>query len=212
MNYKGNPDLEPEKSWTAETGIDLFYDYLTASVGYFYTHFRDKIEMKSDFMSGVVTWENTGRARLEGIEANLSLDIGKIINLKYRIKPYGNIVYILTRKDEDTEETLKYVEKISANWGIYIGSQKDFSIDWNFAYHGNQWIDDWESGWPAPVIKKGGFVISNLTISKKVLNLNKLGAISLRGEIRNLFNKDYSYVKGYPMPGRSIYVGIKYEY
>ena len=30
--------------------------------------------------------------------------------------------------------------------------------------------------------------------------------------INNLFDKEYEYVKGYPMPGRNFYVGIRYNY
>ena len=94
--------------------------------------------------------------------------------------------------------------------------KKDFSANLNFAYTGRKDVDDWESAgpptWVAPVIGEGGFTVANLTISKKVLKFEKYGGLTLRGEVRNLLDKDYHYVKGYPMPGRSFFLGLRYDY
>ncbi len=212
MHYKGNPNLDPEKSWTAEGGVDVSYPFMYASVGYFYTHFKDKIETKSDYVNWVVTYENHGKANISGIEGNLSFNIGRVLNIDYKIKPYGNIVYILDRKDEETNDDLKYIERVTASYGIYVSDNKGLWSDLNFEYHGNQWIDDWESGWPAPVIKKGGFTVANFSIGKKLKDFGRIGSLSIKGEIRNLLNKDYSFVKGYPMPGRSFYIGLRYDF
>jgi len=54
--------------------------------------------------------------------------------------------------------------------------------------------------------------VANLTVGKKLTDIGKFGSLSIKGEIRNLLDKDYSFVKGYPMPGRSFYIGIRYEY
>jgi vitamin B12 transporter len=54
--------------------------------------------------------------------------------------------------------------------------------------------------------------VADLTIQKRVLDFNSYGDLSLRGEVRNLFDKDYSYVKGYPMPGRSFVLGMEYSF
>ncbi len=209
--YKGNPDLDPEKSWTAEGGLDFYNDFVEASLTYFYTHFKDKIVSKSS--GGVSTWENKGEAKIDGIEFSLSCDFGKILNLKYEIKPYGNVVYLFSRKDEEDDKDLKYVNKMNASWGITVSDRDSLNANLNFSYNGNQWIDDYESGvYPVPVIKKGGFVVANFTISKRLLKMGDYGKLTLRGEVKNLFDRNYSYVKGYPMPGRSFYLGLRYDY
>jgi vitamin B12 transporter len=82
----------------------------------------------------------------------------------------------------------------------------------NFAYTGKQWITDYESGWPYQVIEKGSFTLANFTVSKKIINSKRYGGITIRGEIQNLFDKDYEYVQGYPMPGISFYLGLRYDY
>ncbi len=153
-HYRGNPDLDPERSWTAEGGVDTSFEFLDASFGYFYTYFKDKIETKSDYINGVVTYENHGQAKIQGIEGSLALYIGKMFDLPFQIKPYGNITYLLERKDEETDKDLKYTERMSASYGIYVSDRKGFWSNLNFEYHGSQFVDDWESGWPAPVIKK----------------------------------------------------------
>jgi vitamin B12 transporter len=62
------------------------------------------------------------------------------------------------------------------------------------------------------VVEKGGFTVTDLTMSKKIVDTEKYGDITLRGEIRNLLDKEYSYVKGYPMPGRTFQLGIRYDF
>jgi len=49
-------------------------------------------------------------------------------------------------------------------------------------------------------------------VSKRVFRSEKIGAFTLRGEARNLFDEDYAYVQGYPMPGRSFFVGLDWAY
>ena len=72
---------------------------------------------------------------------------------------------------------------------------------------------DFESGnWPAPVIEKGGFTVASLTVSKKILDFEKFGNVTLKGEIKNLLDREYEYVQGYPMPGRSFFIGLRYDY
>jgi len=208
-HYRGNSDLDPERSWTAEGGVDASFEYLDTSLGYFYTHFKDKIESKD--VNQVTTYENHGEAKIQGLEANLSFNIGKFFDLPYKIKPYGNIVYLFDRKDEETNHDLKDTERLTASYGLYVSDKKGFWSNLNFEYHGNKWIKDYESGRSA-VIKKGGFTVANLTVGKKLTDIGRFGSLSIKGEIRNLLDKDYSFVKGYPMPGRSFYIGIRYEY
>jgi len=53
---------------------------------------------------------------------------------------------------------------------------------------------------------------ADLNISKNIMNFKKYGKITLKGSIKNLFNKNYEYVQGYPMPGRSFFPGARYDF
>ncbi len=214
-HYLGNPDLSPESSRTYEGGIDIFYGPFESSFTYFYTDFDDKIESVSK-PGWIQTWENIGSATIHGLEGKASCDIAKLFGWNFELKPYASFVYLPEYENHETDEDLKYVSDINASYGITLSGIYGLSANLNFSYTGRQKIDDWENvgppTWTAPVIDKGGFTVADFTISKELLDTRKYGNVILRGEVQNLLDKNYSYVKGYPMPGRSIYVGLKYVY
>ena len=211
-HYVGNPNLDPETSTTYEGGIDFSLGAFDSSFTFFHTDFDDKIEAVSR-PNWVKTWENKEGATLEGIEAELSLDIAKLQGWNFGLKPYFSIVYLTKYEDDKTDDDLKYVAESTLSYGITLSDLYGFNAKFNFSYMGKQDVDDWESGlWPVPVVEKGGFTVADLSISKVAIKTERYGSLTLKGEVRNLLDKDYSYVEGYPMPGRSIYVGLKYIY
>lgn len=212
MRYTGNPDLDPEESKTYEGGLDFSYASFNSALTYFYTDFEDKIEAVSK-PGGISTWENVGKATVQGLEGDFSCDIGTLFEWKFEVKPYVSFVYLTEYEDRETGKDLKYTSDLHVSYGITISDLKGFSANLNFAYTGEQSVDDWESGlWPAPVVEEGGFTVANFTISKKILDYEKYGGLTLIGEIQNLLDKDYKYAKGYPMPGRSFFLGLRYDF
>jgi Outer membrane cobalamin receptor protein len=49
-------------------------------------------------------------------------------------------------------------------------------------------------------------------MTKTIHNWEDIGTLSVKGEVRNMFDEDYETIYAYPMPGRSFYVGLQYEY
>lgn len=210
-HYVGNPDLKPESSKTYEAGVDYDSELLSASISYFFTDFEDKIE--STFVAGNSTWENVGKAEISGIEGQFSCDLGIALGWKYEVKPYINFVYLTRYRDKENHEDLKYINDWNASYGLTVSDLDGFSSRLNFSYTGNQTVDDWEAGgWPPPEIKMGGFTVADLAVSKRILDYDQYGAFTLTGEITNLFDKNYAYVKGYPMPSRSFFMRLTYNY
>ncbi|MBW2010563.1 MAG: TonB-dependent receptor [Deltaproteobacteria bacterium] len=211
-HYIGNPDLDPETSKTYEGGIDFSYAFFNSSLTYFYTDFEEKIESATT-AGGDSTWENIGDATMSGFEGEFSYDIGPLFSWDFQIKPYAAFTYLTEYEDEDeeTDEDLQYTSDITLSYGITVSDFNGFFANLNFAYLGEQDITDYEGG-TYQVIKKGGFTVANLTVSKKIADSEKYGGLTLRGEIQNLFEKDYEYVQGYPMPGRSFFLGLSYDY
>ncbi|CAN2049903.1 iron complex outermembrane recepter protein [Candidatus Magnetomoraceae bacterium gMMP-13] len=209
---KGNTELDPEKSTTYEGGFDIFHQSFNASFTYFYTEFKDKIETTNP-APDTQSWDNLGEATISGLEAEFSYDIGEVFDWDFEIKPYLNLTYLTEYKDDETDNDLLYTPETNISYGLKVSDFKGFKARLNFAYTGKKTIQDWESGlWPAPVIEEGGFNVADFTISKKVLGSDKYGWLTLIGDIQNLFNKKYHNVKGYPMDGRSFYLGLRYEY
>jgi vitamin B12 transporter len=209
--YKGNPNLDPETSETYEAGLDVYFGALDASVTYFTTDFEDKIQQVAG-PGGVQTWENIGEASVSGFEGEFSYDLATLWNWDWRITPYVNVTYLTEYEDEETGEDLLYISDVNLSYGLSVSDMNGFMARLNFAYTGDQDVQDWESSWSGPVVEKGGFTVANLTVQKRILDFNSYGDLSLRGEVRNLFDKDYSYVKGYPMPGRSFVLGMEYSF
>jgi len=210
MHYVGNPDLSPENSQTYEAGMDLFYRSLSGSITGFYTDFTDKIESIT-LSNGDSTWKNVGKARISGFEGDLSFDLGDYFNWDYEIKPYAGFTYLTEYEDRETGTDLLETSDLTASYGISVSDFQGFSARLNFSYIGEKTVTDFESGSYEDVELKSSTVAS-LTIRKQLFQSVKIGQVSLLGEINNLFDKQYEYNKGYPMPGRSFYVGINYTY
>ena len=208
---KGNPDLDPEKSETYEAGFDISYPYLDLSFTYFHTRFKDKIESVFSLALGATTYENIGSAVIEGVEGSFSFDIASYMGWGFELKPYASFVHLTRYEDLTNDRDLYYVSDSHVSYGITFSGKYGIIANLNLSYTGEQTIQDWTQGFPAPVIKKGGFTVADLTITKEIFNKKRYGRFSLRGEIRNLFDKDYEYVKGYPMPERSFFIGLRYE-
>ncbi|MEA3241787.1 MAG: TonB-dependent receptor, partial [Pseudomonadota bacterium] len=176
---QGNPNLDPESSRTYEAGLDFYYGSLSSSLTYFYTDFDDKIQSVS-LGGGISSWDNIGSADISGFEGNIAIDIGSIVKLPTILEVYGNFVYLTEYEDEDNDDLL-YVSDWNLSYGLNLPDWQGFTARLNFAYTGKQDIQDWESGWSAPVVGKGGFTVADLTMSKKIVDTDKYGDITLRG-------------------------------
>jgi len=210
-NYVGNPDISPETSETWEGGVDLFYRSLSSSLTYFYTDFEDKIE-RVTLPNGDRSWDNLGKAKIAGFEGNLSFDIGDFFGWNFEVRPFVGFTFLTDYEDRETGDDLLETSDMTASYGVMVSDFKGFNARLNFAYYGKKTITDYESGWPYQDIKADDFTIADFTISKKLLSSARCGSLTLDTAINNLFDKDYAFVKGYPMPGRSFYVGLRYDF
>ncbi|NOQ45551.1 MAG: TonB-dependent receptor [Desulfobulbaceae bacterium] len=208
----GNRDLDPEKSATYEGGLDFSKNGFNATFTYFYTNFEDKIA--TDYLAdGSKTWKNLGDATISGFETELSYDLGIPLDWSWEVRPYLNLSLLTRYEDDTTGEDLQYVSGANYSTGFIVGNGDGFFCRFNVTYAGSQDVQDWESGtYPTPVVKLDSNTVADLTASRRFYENDNLGALTLRGEVRNLFDEDYAYVKGYPMPGRSIFIGLRWEY
>ena len=210
--YQGNPDLDPETSETYEAGLDWYQGALDASLTYFSTDFEDKIEVVYT-ADGTQTWQNVGQAEVSGIEGRFSYDLGTLFDWSWEVSPYVNMTYLTEHENKETGEDLLYTSDLNFSYGLSIKDDQGFLARINFAYVGEQDIDYYDPNtFEQTRMEKGGFTVADLTIQKKILDFNSYGDLSLRGEVSNLLDKDYSYVKGYPMPGRSFVLGMEYSF
>ncbi|HGM5582036.1 TPA: TonB-dependent siderophore receptor [Pseudomonas putida] len=142
---QGNADLKPEISVNKEIG--LLYDRGTwrTSATYFRNDYQNKIIGGTDVVyainggSRVTQWENAGKARVEGLEGNL------FIELTPRLDWNTNLTWMLDNDNRETGEPLSVIPEYTVNttldWratdklslqlaGTWFGKQK--SPTWNY--------------------------------------------------------------------------------
>ena len=207
----GNPELEPEGSGTWELGLDFERSGLTASLTGFSSRFEDKIvtTMLSD---GATSWQNLGEATIEGFELSAGYDIGEWFGWNWEVRPFVDLTWLTELQDESTGDNLLYVSDTTITTGLTVASGTGFSCNATVTYNGPQDIEDWQSGsYPASIIELDGFTVTSLGLTYPLMPL-QYGDLLLRGAVGNLFDADYAYVNGYPMPGRTFYLGLQWRY
>ncbi len=206
--YAGNSALKPEKSKTFEIGLDYSKNSLTAGITYFYTDFNDKISTTYDAGTNTTNYENIEGATISGVEGTLQWDIGALFGWSFELIPYSSFTGFTEYENDATNKNLKYTPEWTSSYGLkFINADQGFSSRLNFSYVGEQDITDYE-GTGATSLKS--YTVADLMISKQLFSWKKYGAISLQAEVTNIFDESYAAIQGYPMPGRSFYIGMRY--
>ncbi len=204
-SYIGNPNLEPEKSWTAEAGFEIDYKPINFSFAYFYTDYDNRIGLTPLDPSnpwGPQTYDNFDSQEISGLEflasANFNLPLG---NKELNIIPYFNGEYFLNRKDENNE-TIVDLPRYNFVAGLGLGTEIFVPVwlDFNARFTGHQ-----ESSFPDEYYKS--FVIYNAK-----LTVTPFKNFDVYLDVDNLSNEDYAYKIGYPMPGLSMVLGFDYKF
>lgn len=210
--YIGNAELKPESSLTWEGGIDVAWKRLVASCTVFTTDYTDLIETSATGASSY-TYVNVGSATVSGLEAELSWPFAPL-GENWTVEPFAGYTHLFEFKDDKTGANLPYTPEWNASTGIRLRDKGGFAGSVNVAMTGSTIVQDWENNNGA-FVTKGSFAVVNLAASKKFpfdhTKVNGRG-ITLKGEINNLFDRDYQYVTGYPMPGINFVVGIRADF
>lgn len=209
--WSGNPDLKPEKSKTYEIGLDFSRAAFSCGMTYFHTDFKNKIAYSYVVAEELTRYENVDGATVSGVEGSLQLDIGRLLDWSsFQLTPHVSFTYLTEYRDEENDKDLEYTPEWTAAYGLrFTNADIGFSSNLNFTYISEQDITDYEGTGDTTL---GDYTVADLTVSKTLLTFEKYGDISLKAEIRNLFDESYAVVQGYTMPGRSFYVGLKYIY
>ncbi len=204
VQYSGNPDLKPEQSQTYEAGLDFYYKYFDTSLTYFHTEYEDKII--GTFVSPTeFTFLNIGEATISGFEGELSYDLAPLLNLStWQIKPFASFAYLLDYTNEETGEDMPQISEYKGAFGIRVYDFEGFSAAFNLTYT-DHLIDYGGEKLPS-------YAVANLSVEKRLIDWGPYGDMTLRGEVKNLFDRDYAHKDGYPMPGRNFVIGLRYQY
>jgi vitamin B12 transporter len=203
-HYVGNRDLDPEKSTTVDAGFECSSHGFKGGFSYYHTDFKDKIVSYYSTGLSAMTYRNAGQARIDGWEFDGSYDLASAMGLKLVLEPFVHANYHTRFEQTAAGVTtpLTFTPKWSASTGLKLG-QDAWDALLTFAYHGHEWVTDWNSNNATygQTINKGGFTLLNL---KGAYRPVKMLECSL--SVENALDRHYQYNLGYPMPERN-YVG-----
>ena len=204
----GNPDLRPQKSRNVEVGVR--YENGPHSAGV--TIFHSRVNNLVRYVSGSTAcnyygcFENVERARLRGITFTGATRLGQV-NLS------GSLDLLDPKQFDQDSGAWKLLSrrprrqlKLAADTRLHAGS-----VDWTL---GAEWqassyrMDSYTAPntWAPVPVRLGGYGVLNLYAQATIARDWQVLA-----RIDNLADKKYEHVYGYATPGRSVWLGVRWQ-
>ncbi|MCG8421877.1 MAG: TonB-dependent receptor [Proteobacteria bacterium] len=208
MTTRGNPDLDPERSWTWDGGIAFTRDDLglAADLTVFITRVRNKIESQG-VSDTETTYVNFGEAEIQGWEGELSLDVGALAGWRYRVRGFAGWTHVLRAQETSSFATqdIHNVADLKVNYGLEVDDQTRWNARLLARHRGEVKDTDWNApGYPE--VEYPSFTIVDL-----VVNLRPAARHLVTLELNNLFDKLYYEKLGFPLMGRVVFARYALE-
>ena len=186
--FAGNPDLDPERSRTAEIAAIWRVDGANEITA---RGFSTRVHDLIDFTGGALMQAiNVDRAAIDGLEISHDLHAGDwTMENRYTWQ---------NPRDEDTGQQLVRRPKQKLSSLLERDFDNRFSGGVELAYSGRR--DDLNS-YVLP-----SYALVNLRASYRINSSWRIGA-----RLENLFDRDYELAHGYNTPGRSGYIDVVWE-
>ena len=206
----GDPDIKPENGYSTEAGLSYVVEnkgalqkFTTDLTGY-YMKIKNYILWVPE--NSVYRVKNLNKIFSRGIEFSAKADIS--LN-PFKISWKGT--YNLTRSTNigsDNEyingKQLRYTPLNRIKQYLQVKYNK-YSLSGSWNYTGTRYTTRDHSGF-----ELNPYSIYNLFLSRK-LSFNQFSA-NVQLKIKNLFDKQYQVVSGYPMPGRAYYIKLNVKF
>ena len=226
---KGNPNLKPEIGITVDGGINYNNknNGLNLGVAVFNTTVKNRITTTTnsstdieytnngDTIVSTTTYINANKAKMEGLEIDLSWDLGALNNNDFSFKLFVNAVKYFSAKEiisdllndgKTYKKNIQNVADLSLNYGIAYSGKK-FNTRLSARYVGSRFDTDW-TAWPSyPEIEYAPFMTIDLAFGfpiKKNGNLNF--------QVNNLTDENYYEKRGFNLSGRTLQVKYTHQF
>ena len=150
---------------------------------------------------------NLGKVRVFGVDVTLNADLP--INKEQKLVLSGS--YSFQRAQPRTSRTssdwMKQVAYIPVNSGSASLSWVNPWVD--VAFHATGMSERYTTNANIAETRIPGFIEAGTSLSHR-FRLKK-STLEIRGEINNIFNKQYEIVARYPMPGRTWKIGVEFD-
>ena len=203
MTSSGNPTLKPEYSETGEASLTISYSTIPVEI-------TSSFEIYEKKMSNLIVWEKQssgkyipvnrrgGNIRGTATEFNLSL-LDNMLNLKGIYSTLDTKSYTYKLGTDNKEIIYKPQNTFNGNIDF---NYKKASVAFSSYYNGKMFLNERNT------ISIDPFWLFGTRISYEH-NLNDKIKIKTFLNIENLADEQYQVVYGYPMPGRSVELGLK---
>lgn len=186
-----NPDLKPEESKQWEAGIEG----LTGPLDWRLSGWHYKIQ-------NLITYDNNAyynvkSATIKGLEWTGNLATG-LVNHQLSLQ-------FIDPRDDETGELLQRRAKRQVKYNL-SGEVAKLGWDVTYQYIGERYDSNFNT-YPAERVKLGGVSLWDLAVSYPVTS-----ALTVRGKIANLFDKEYETVYGYATAGREYTLSGSYSF
>ncbi|MCP4901644.1 MAG: TonB-dependent receptor [bacterium] len=180
----GNPDLEPERGWTAEIGLDIGPLGLTV----FHRQSRSLIDYVLDD-DGIWQASNLGGATTRGIELGLMLPATGSLRWQR-----ASVVYLDSEIDVDPDRS------------AYALAHPRLELTWTGALAlGEKWTAGWGGRFREPT-DGDSWATLDLRLERRILK-----TMTISVEASNLFDREITELHGVPLPGRWVTATLHYR-
>ena len=208
MITRGNPDLDPETSWTWDLGVSLERPEsgMSSDITWFVTEVDDKITRVTH--GNTTTFANSSEAEIAGLEFKARWDLGKLLGLGRKVELFVDGTRLFHAREKVEGEGWNDIHNV-AHWKVNYGIRYDDGLlDGSITarYMGKRKDYDWYSpGYPE--IEYPDFNVVDLQAGITVRKHHHLGL-----KVTNLFDTFYYEKPEFPLEGRAWYLRYTYEF
>ena len=204
--FRGNPDLQPERTRAWEVGVEqrLAADRVRVNLSWFDNRYRDIISLKTDFVTFESQYFNIGLTTARGAE--LSADV--VLASGFRAKAGYTFTDSEILESTSTSPVFK-----AGNWAFRRPRHSGFvgvawngargSIDLSGSLVGRRVDSDFSSLVPT-ILENQGYRSWDVRASWNVSRV-----LSATVAVDNLFDSDHMEPLGYPVLGRAVRAGLR---
>ncbi|MEW5924352.1 MAG: TonB-dependent receptor [Candidatus Zixiibacteriota bacterium] len=222
----GDPIIKPERVYDFELGGNIKNDRYKAGLNLYWMEFRNEIIPEGDLNDdGLPRLGNAERSVHAGMEFEGKIAIDKHIALS------GNFSYSYNRLKEyivykGADSTIDYAGNPTAGFPDYIGNlmidydKSPFRLTYQLRAIGKQYVENGKN----EDLAIGRFMVSAISGSVSLGNIDGFGRLTLSARVDNLFNAKYEqagyayewdgdwYGEYYPAAERNFFAQIKWEF
>lgn len=203
-NLVGNPGLKPENAGQINAGLLLSKKVMGSTdvnlrIDAFGNRVSNKIIAIPSQNLFVWSMRNIGKVSTQGIELQIETEttINSVMSMNVSMNyTYQQALDMTDQNSPSYKHQIPYIPFETFS-GMYLINYRSFAVNYNLLFNGFRY----SAGENMHENLLPGWWISDAGLSWKI-ETNRI-TYRIKGEISNLFNREYVVIRSFPMPGRS---------